>query len=175
MKQARLDHFVEEISKIWGPLNSNLVKKSKELVEDLIKDSSAESWMIDLIKEQLPAKEIYRSKQHGFVLMGHLEKLGDMSPPHDHGSGWVIYAVLQGESKMGLFNRVFFPDGTMDVVQKEATILKAGECSVYLPGDIHNTHTLKDNTVMLRLTSCDFHKELEEGRLIRYLDNVTIW
>ncbi|CAL2104178.1 conserved protein of unknown function [Tenacibaculum sp. 190130A14a] len=175
MKQTKLDHCIEGISNIWGPLNSNLVKQSKELIENLIKNSATEDWVDDMLKNQLSFKEIYRSKEHGFVLMGHLEQEGDISPPHDHGAGWVIYAVLQGSSKMGLFNRVFFPDGTMDVVQKEATILKAGECRVYLPGDIHNTQTLKDNTVMLRLTSCDFFKEVEEGRLIRYLDNVTTW
>ncbi|WP_420552574.1 hypothetical protein [Tenacibaculum aiptasiae] len=175
MKQESLNHFIKELSKVWGPLTSDLTKKSKELVEELTQNCIGESWVDQLLKEQLPFKEIYRSEEHGFILMGHVEKKGDFSPPHDHGSGWVIYSTVIGQSKMGLFNRVFHPDGTMDIVQKDDYILNAGECNVYLPGDIHDTYTLEDNTLMLRLTSCDFLQELKEGRLVRYTNNHKKW
>ncbi|OIQ18123.1 MAG: hypothetical protein BM557_07875 [Flavobacterium sp. MedPE-SWcel] len=168
MKQESLNHFVKELSKVWGPLNSSLTKKSKELLEELTQNCIGENWVDELLEKQLPFKEVYRSEEHGFILMGHIENKGDISPPHDHGSGWVIYSTVIGQSKMGLFNRVFYPDGTMNIVQKDSYMLNAGQCSVYLPGDIHDTHTLENNTLMLRLTSCDFLKELEKGRLVRY-------
>lgn len=175
MKRKALDHFIEELSNIWGPLTSELTLQSKVLLEELMKASKQETWMEELKEQKLPFKEIYRSDKHGFVLMGHVEKRGDQSPPHDHGSGWVIYGTVEGQSKMGLYNRVFYPDGSMQVVQKDAYVLKAGECSVYLPGDIHDTFTLEENTVMLRLTSCDFLQELNEGRLVRYANTATHW
>lgn len=175
MKQDALNHFIKELSKIWGPLNSDLTKKSKELLQELTINSTGENWVDNLIKEQLPFKEIYRSEEHGFILMGHIENKGDISPPHDHGSGWVIYSVVQGQSKMGLFNHLLHPNGSTKLVQKDSFVQKAGQCSVYLPGDIHDTHTLEDNTLMFRLTSCDFFQEIEEGRLVRYTNEIDKW
>ena len=175
MKQESLNHFIEELSKIWGPVNSDLTKKSNQLMLELTQNCIGESWVDDLLKEQLPFKEIYRSEEHGFILMGHIENKGDISPPHDHGSGWVIYSVVQGQSKMGLFNRLFNPDGTINLVQKDSFIQETGQSSVYLPEDIHDTHTLEDNTLMLRLTSCDFFQEIKEGRLVRYSNDYKKW
>lgn len=175
MKQASLNQFIKELSDIWGPLDSDLTKKSKQLLELLATNCLEEDWVKELIQKQLPAKELYRSEAHGFVLMGHIEQKGDSSPPHDHGSGWVIYSTIIGQSEMGIFGRVFHQNGTMSLVQKDSYILEEGQCTVYLPGDIHSTHALQDNTLTLRLTSCDFSQEFKQGRLIRYPNTTRKW
>ena len=175
MIKITLNQFIEALSNIWGPLDSDLTHKSKQLLEQLAASCLEEDWAQALIQEQLPAKEIYRSEEHGFILMGHVEQKGDSSPPHDHGSGWVIYSTVSGQSKMGIFGRVFHHNGTMSLVQKDSYVLEDGQCAVYLPGDIHDTYTLQNNTLMLRLTSCDFLQEYKEGRLIRYSNTAKKW
>lgn len=175
MKQNALNTFTTELSKTWGPVSSSLTFKSKALLEDLIKYCEGEDWVTDLLDNQYPEKEIYRSEEHGFLLMGHVEPAGFTSPPHDHGSGWVIYSVVQGEVEMGMFHRVIHQDGVFNLVQKDSYVVSPGQCSIYLPGDIHDAKSLEDNTLMLRLTSCDSQDEIEGGRLVRYTTNYQKW
>ena len=170
MNQAALNIFVQELSKIWGPLSSSLTFQAKSLLQNLIRNCEGEDWVNDLLENNYPEKEIYRSEQDGFLLMGHVEQKEDRSPPHDHGSGWVVYSVVQGSVEMSIFQRVVDPDGAFHLVQKDSYIVSPGQCSIYLPGDIHATRTLQDNTLMFRLTSCDFHDEVRGGRLVRYLN-----
>lgn len=175
MNNTALNTFVTELSQVWGPLTSELTKQSKQLLETLAINCKDEDWLNDLAKNKYPAKEIYRSKEHGFILMGHVEDEGEQSPPHDHGNGWVLYSTVTGNVEMGIFHKVISTDGNLNLVQKDAYDLKPGECSVYLPGDIHDTTSKVNGTVMLRLTSCDFSKEVEEGRLVKYQGNVKKW
>lgn len=175
MNKISLEKFVTSLSKEWGEPSSELTLTSKLLLQELTETCQHDDWFQTLLSEQTPVKEIYRDEQHGFILMGHVEHKGELSPPHDHGDGWVLYATVNGQVNMGLYNKVTRNDGGFDIVQKDSYPLKHGQCSVYLPGDIHDTHTVEDNTVMLRLTSCDFNKEFEQGRLIRYTENVSKW
>jgi hypothetical protein len=78
-------------------------------------------------------------------------------------------------SKMACSMKIFQSDSNLKVIQKDRYIQEAGQCNVYLEGDIHDTTIHEDNTLMFRLTSCEFHKELSEGRLIRYLNNSDKW
>lgn len=175
MQNQSLKNFIEELSKIWGPLNSDLTKGAKKLLTELVINSVKENWVNELLKNKEPEAIVYKDDKHGFILQAHVEQKGDVSPPHDHGNGWVIYATLQGQVEMGIFHRVIQPDGNLKVIQKEQYVQTPGQCNVYLQGDIHDTKALEDNTLMLRLTSCDFMKEFKEGRLIRYLDNSERW
>ena len=174
MKNPALEKFKTELNRIWGPATSGLTKEAKRLLEELIVKCKDEDWVKDLLKEGLPYKEVYRSSEHGFILMAHIEQKGDVSLPHDHGDGWVIYATVSGQVDMGIFGKVVRNDGSFEIVQQDEYAQKDGQCSVYLPGDIHDTTTQIDNTLMLRLTSCDFFQELQEGRLSRY-ENVEKW
>lgn len=175
MKNDALNTFTTALEQIWGPLTSSLTHRSKQLLEQLTKDCINEEWIKALIANKDSVKEIYRSKAHGFVLMGHVEQKGDISPPHDHGNGWVLYSTVEGAVEMGIFNKIITADGQLNLIQKDQYELKPGECSVYLPGDIHDTTSLQDNTIMLRLTSCDFMEELSQGRLIRYMNSFEKW
>lgn len=170
MNQGALNTFTQELSKVWGPLSSSLTFQAKSLTQDLIRNCEGEDWVSDLLKNKEPEKEVARSEEHGFLLLGHVEQKEDTSPPHDHGCGWVVYSVAQGSVEMGIFQRVVDPDGTFHLVQKDSYIVTPGQCSIYLPGDIHATRTLEDNTLMFRLTSCDFHEEVRGGRLVRYVN-----
>jgi hypothetical protein len=176
VSDTSLEKFTNALEACWGPVTSALTLTSKQLLEELAQTCQQDCWYAELVASKSPDKEIYRSDKHGFILMGHVENMGDISPPHDHGAGWVLYSTVTGQVDMGIYHKVIRQNGKLSIVQKDAYALKAGQCSVYLAGDIHDTHTVKNNTVMLRLTSCDFHQEVNEGRLVRFTkDNVEKW
>ena len=172
MKTNSLETFIQEIQKVWGPLATETVENSRRLMEALVKSSPGEEWSADLLgrASQELNEELYRDATHGFMLMAHSENEGRYRIPHNHGSGWVIYAVLGGEVEMRTYNPMVTPKGQMQVVRKDSYRMKAGDCKVYLPGDIHDTRCISKNVVMLRLTSCDLKVEDREGRLIRYVE-----
>lgn len=175
MNNKHLNKFITSVNNIWGEPSSSLTLSCKLLLEELTKTCQQDEWYQALIENPSAAKEIYRDQQHGFILMAHVEHKGELSPPHDHGDGWVLYATVTGQVDMGIYHKLTRKDGSITIVQKDAYSLNPGQCSVYLPGDIHDTHTIEDNTIMLRLTSCDFNREFEQGRLSRYIDNVEKW
>lgn len=168
MKNEKLLTLEKKLEQIWGPLNANLALASRTLLEELLANSSEDKWLKNLIKENKPETVLFRNEKYGFILSSHVEHIADISPPHDHGNGWVIYCTAIGNTRMGIFHRVEDSEGTLRAVQKNEYDLGQGQCSIYFPGDIHDTTTTVNNTLMLRLTSCDFHKEVKEGRLIRF-------
>lgn len=166
MKQNSLDKFIENLRSIWGPLDSKLVMESQKLMEELARTSFSESWLQGNLSQ---GRELYRDPKHGFVLLAHSETKDLYRQPHDHGSGWVIYAVLMGEMEMGAYARIQPTDSKQSkIVRRESYRVKEGEARVYLPGDIHETRCVSDSVLMLRLTSSDLKIELKAGRMHRY-------
>lgn len=104
--------------------------------------------------------ELHRDPDHGFLLLAHRERAGRYRAPHDHGLGWVIYAVARGEVELGTYARI---DGHL--VRRGVERLGPGDARVYLPGDIHDTRIVSDDVVMLRFTSRDL--KAEEARATR--------
>lgn len=168
MKKDSLTKFIEEVRKIWGPLDSKLVMKTQALLEDLVHAPISEPWLAALQGDLDESRELYRDTEHGFILLAHTENEGLYRHPHDHGNGWVIYAVQQGEIEMGTYGRIE-RQGSIEIVQREKYRMAAGESRVYLPGDIHDTKCISSSILMLRLTSCDLKTELQEKRMHRYV------
>ena len=119
---------------------------------------------------------MYRDPAHGFVLLAHTEQAGLYRPPHDHGRGWVIYAMQQGESEMGTYARIENPDGSVKLVKRGATLVRPGQLQVYLPGDIHDTRCVSGPALLFRFTERDLKKEdQEEHRVTRYVERDGVW
>jgi len=125
----------------------------------------------------IPAnKELYRDPQHEFVLLAHSECAGLYRPPHDHGRGWVIYAMQQGEIEMGTYARINNRDGSAKLVKRNTTVVRPGQVQVYLPGDIHDTRCLSGPALLLRFTERDLRKEdQEEHQVTRYVERDGVW
>lgn len=101
---------------------------------------------------------------------------GQYRPPHDHGRGWVIYGVQQGEMEIGTYSRVQEPDGSGRLVRRETYLLRPGETRVYLPGDIHDTRCTKGPVLYYRFTDRDLKKEESEGhKITRYVQSNGVW
>ncbi len=169
MENESLAKFIGEIRKVWGPLDSGLVMKSQAALEELVRAPVSEPWLAALQGELHESRELYRDPEHGFILLAHTEREGQYRQPHDHGEGWVIYAVQRGKMEMGTFGRIE-REGGAEIVRRDKYEVKAGESRVYLPGDIHDTRCISSSVLMLRLTSVDLKSELLAKRMRRYAE-----
>jgi hypothetical protein len=176
MVKDSLEAFIERVRTVWGPLSSELVASCWQYSEALLKASNTEQWLAALVRDAPAYQELYRDPTHGFVLLAHAEYAGLYRPPHDHGRGWVIYAVQQGEIEMVTYVRIEEPDGKVRLVKRDATLVRAGQVKVFLPGDIHDTRCVTGPALLFRFTERDLKKEdKEEGRVTRYVERDGVW
>jgi len=168
MQKTGLETFISNVKKHWSGLNTETVEAVRQLLIDLTKSSMDEPWLKDIIDERPAAKELYRDPENGFILLVHSEDKGMYRHPHNHGAGWVFYAVQSGEIAINTFKQITSTNGETHLVSRGADVIASGGCRVFLPGDIHDTKCLSDTFIQYRLTSTDFKKEIHEGRLIRF-------
>lgn len=173
MAGTSLTTFIDATRAAWGPLSSELVAGRREGLLRLLQAQPSEPWLAALHAEAPANRELHRDAAHGFLLLAHAEPAGLYRPPHDHGRGWVIYAVQRGEIEMGTYARIEDADGRVRLVKRNATLVRAGEVQVYLPGDIHDTRCLTGPALLYRFTDRDL--KAEEGRMTRYVDRDGAW
>lgn len=163
MSETTLDATIDELYEIWDLPSEPTPKRCHELMERLAASDTSEPWLADFWSDDVEGRELYRSPTHGFLLLMHRKRRGDYVPPHDHGKGWVVYAVQSGAMTLWRYDR----RAEGEVERREEETLHGGECRVYLQGDIHDTLCTSD-AVLLRLTSCDVFLERAEGRMVTY-------
>lgn len=168
MRHNALDDCIESIKSSWTGLNSQTVREVSKLLEKLISTPNSEPWLADLHRNKQESVELYRDHQHGFILLAHVERQGKYRVPHNHGAGWVFYAIQHGTMEMSTYRQVTDQTGRSYLVSHGTRQISPGTCQVYLPGDIHDTRCSSEYVLMFRLTSCDFSAEKREGRLIQY-------
>jgi len=170
------DTSIEGIKSVWGPLSTEVVAACRGHLEALLKAPATEEWLAALHEEAPANKELYRDPKDGFVLLAHTEPAGLYRPPHDHGRGWVIYAMQQGEIEMGTYARLEKPDGSVRLVKRGSSRIRPGQVQVYLPGDIHDTLCMAGPALLFRFTERDLKKEdKEEHRVTRYVERDGVW
>ncbi len=176
MTNSSLETFADRVGSLWGPLTTELVVGCRKQLETLTGASATEAWLAALTCAMAPRTELYIDPVHGFVLLGHAEPAGLYRAPHDHGRGWVIYAVLAGEIEMGSYGRILGEDGTPRLVKRNATLVGPGQVQVYLPGDIHDTLCVAGPALLLRFSDRDLQVEDRvEHRLTRYVECGGVW
>ena len=171
MAKNSLDTYIERVTSNWGLLSSEVVANCRRDLEELLKATVMEEWLAMLHTEAPETKELYRDPVHGFLLLAHTESPGLYRPPHDHGTGWVIYAVQRGETEMGTYVRIQDARGKMQLVKRDSSVVQPGQIRVYLPGDIHDTRCTAGPLLLYRFTSCDLKKE----NVTRYAQRNGAW
>lgn len=174
MHQDALAHFIAHVRATFGPLTTEMVGSVRAQLERLASAPASERWLASLHEESPASKELYRDATHGFVLLAHSEPTGLYRPPHDHGRGWVIYALQRGEMEIGTYARVEDAGGVR-LVQRDASRLRAGDARVYLPGDIHDTRCVSGPSLLFRFAERDLKQEEREHRLTRYVARDHVW
>lgn len=176
MARSTLETSIEGIRAAWGPLSTEVVAACQRHLEDLLETPVTEEWLSALHREAPANREIYRDPQHGFVLLAHSEHAGLYRPPHDHGRGWVVYAMQQGAIEMGTYARIKSQNGSAKLVKRNSTVVRPGQVQVYLPGDIHDTRCVTGPALLFRFTERDLKKEdKEEHQVTRYEERDGVW
>lgn len=170
MTVTALDIFAGRVRDGWGPLSSELVANCAVHLSELICAPSSDHWLAKLRQELPESRELYRDPVHGFVLLAHTEAEERYRPPHDHGSSWVIYGVLQGAMEMSTHARI--DDGPERLVKRGATLVQPGQVQIYLPGDIHDTLCVSGPAIQFRFTARDLRLETT---MTRYTEVDGIW
>lgn len=168
MTSNAIETFGKQVSAAWGSLSSDLVAACRIEFSTLLQASPHEPWLAALLRDRPANEELYRDAQAGFVLLAHTEVEGLYRPPHDHGRAWVIYAVQHGAIEMRTFGRLGSGDRP-ELVQRDSSVLRAGDVQVYLPGDLHDTRCLSEGALLYRFTERDLKVEDKvERRVTRY-------
>lgn len=176
MAMNSLEKFHDGVRRIWGPLSSERAAGVRQQLEALLGASCKENWLALLHKTEPAREELIRDPDHGFMLMAHAEHAGLYRPPHDHGRSWVVYGIQDGELEIGTYARIEDGAGGVQLVQRDVTVLRAGEARVYLPGDIHDTRCLSDTALLFRFTERDLRVEDQEHhRVTRYEQRDGLW
>lgn len=176
MDNNALSTFIQRTRASFGPLTTELIASVHAQLERLVQTPGTERWLQALHEERPASKELYRDAEHGFVLLAHSEPAELYRPPHDHGRGWVIYALERGEMEIGTYARVQDSDGRVRLVKRDMSLLRAGEARVYLPGDIHDTRCLVGPSLLFRFTDRDLKKEEREAHQVtRYIARDNVW
>ena len=176
MAKNSLHTLIEAMEVDWGPLSTKLISDARRHMQQLLKAHADENWLAMLYDESPTNKELFRNAKHGYMLLAHTEPTGLYRPPHDHGRGWVIYAIQQGEIEMGTYARIEGANGNPQLVKRNTTLVRAGEVQVYLPGDIHDTRCVNGPALLFRFTERDLRKEdSEEHRVTRYVEQNGVW
>lgn len=170
-----LETFITSVKSVWGPLTTEIVEQSQTFLRDLTRASIAEEWLAELYRNPPEDKQLHRDPIHDFFLNAYVEEEGRYRVPHDHGAGWVVYAVQHGEMEMGTYARILNANGEIRLVRRDVQRMRAGDCAVYLPGDIHDTRNVSKSALLFRFTSCDLKKESKEGRMTRYVQQNGVW
>lgn len=61
-------------------------------------------------------------------------------------------------------------------MKRDATLVRAGQVKVFLPGDIHDTRCVTGPALLFCFTERDLKKEdSEDGRVRRYVERDGVW
>ena len=176
MPRSALDHFIESVRSDWGPLSTALVQQCRAHLAALTLADPREDWLAALHSERPAARELHRDPVQGFMLLAHTETQGLYRPPHDHGRSWVVYAVQSGELEVRTYGKMVDDRGHVQLVQRDTHVLRPGAASAYLPGDIHDTHCLRETALLFRFTERDLHHEDQvEHQLTRFVEQDGEW
>jgi hypothetical protein len=176
MTSNALDTFIARIGAGWGPIGTPLVAHCRQHLAELTLTDPAEPWLAALHSDRPVSRELHRGSAHNFMLLAHGESQGLYRPPHDHGRGWVVYAVQSGELEVGTYVRITDAGGRIRLIRRDMHVLRPGEARAYLPGDIHDTRCLSDTALLFRFTDRDLgHEDKVEHRLTRFVERDGEW
>ncbi len=172
MTSSALDVFTSRARNAWGPRTAGLIADCKAGLVQLLRAPSTDRWLCDLRNDRPETRELYRDQLHGFVLLAHTEAVGRYRAPHDHGSSWVIYGVLEGEMEMGSYTRIRDGKSESQLIKQELKLVRAGDVQIYLPGDIHDTRCVSGPAIQFRFTARDLSLE---SNMVRFVDVDGAW
>lgn len=113
-------------------------QKVRELLEELLKNKAFVTEVCGP-EAEIGTHQIYRDKDHDFVVLAHVNGPARKSPPHDHGSSWAIYGQASKYTDMSEYDRLDGKSGAGSAELKHKTTyrLEPGMAGLYDVGAIH--------------------------------------
>lgn len=168
--ETSLHRYLGQLRSIWGSgQDPELPYRVKGLTERLLTSASPrERWIAKVIREGPETKELYRSRQHGFIFTGHVHAKGHRTHPHDHGPCWVLYGVYHGVSEITTYRRTDNGCllGSAILEKQQVRRLTSGSVILSLAGEIHSTFAAEPSVVF-----CFLSGELNQAGRYRYIHN----
>lgn len=164
MNQQQINLFFDELKLSWNKQNEETIKAGKSVMENMLKSEELKKYLANESANLAKGIELYRDSELGFILFAYSETKGLYRMPHNHGNGWVIYSVVEGIIEMGTYALI----ANTNLIKKEKHQMHKGDSEVYYPGDIHDTQSITDSVLILRLTSCDLKEEERQGRMKKF-------
>ena len=164
----KINTFIAVLKDSWITQSLDTLFKTKSLLEELVKDKVVLSSLQEKSTSLLNGSELYKDEKDGYILFAYSEQLGKYRLPHNHGNAWVVYAVVSGCVEMGNYINLVDTHNQSKLVLKNSEKLTAGDCRIYYPGEIHDTRTISETSIILRFTSSDLKVEEREGRMLRF-------
>ena len=169
MPTTSLDTFINAANAAWLDRARDPVEACRLALARLAGADPSEPWLASLLAEKPASRELYRHPDHGFVLLAHTENEGLYRPPHDHGRAWVVYAVQSGALEVGTYETVAGPSGEIRLVERDRSVIRAGEARAYRVGEIHDTRCLSETALLFRFTERDLrHEDQVERKVTRF-------
>lgn len=162
MNKNLIEQFKKNISTIWHLNEAEKILKSSAYFQQLLNEPEFKNKVVSQLTEEKSSIELIRSAEEGFILTVYSEPEGQHRSPHNHGSGWVIYGIIDGKMEMSTY------EFNGKLIFKENYSLEPKDFKIYLPGQIHDTRCKANKSIILRFTSCDLKQEEREGRMKRF-------
>lgn len=161
MTTPDLDRFLDAVRALQGGLTTERLRRLRVALGAL----AAQGPSGLPVTPDAPDVVLHHDAESGPMLLAHLVTAPAYRPPHDHGRGWVVYAVVSGAMEIGTWAHVDPGVGTPRLVCRDRFRVEPGDVRVFLPGDIHDTRAITDSVRLLRFTSCDLAAERDGGRM----------
>ncbi len=174
MENHALESFINNVKRDWSGLNTETVDAVRDHLIELTHQAGEEPWLASIKREKPASSELYRDLEYGYILLAHTEKKGLYRAPHNHGNGWVFYALQSGKMEMTSYKQITTHTDDIKLVSRGKEVLQKGDCRVLLPGDIHDTKCLSNDLIQYRLTSWDLTKEKKARRMVQYSKSATL-
>lgn len=163
MMNKKIEEIVTILKESWDFMDTKALSSIQKLMEEVCLEEREKE-----LDNFANGVEIYRDKELGFILSVFSETEGTYRVPHNHGNGWVIYSVVEGNVEMGNYFYWIKPPHESQLVLKNKMVMQKGDVQIYYPGDVHDTRCVSEKALILRFTSCDLKNEEIEGRMQRF-------
>jgi predicted metal-dependent enzyme (double-stranded beta helix superfamily) len=153
-----LDMFLADcratLTKDAGPAGREQVRQKLELL------TSDPGFLARHCKDAKPGLTVlYEDPKMGFQVLAHVNEKGRVSPPHDHGASWAIYAQAIEYTDMTEWERTDDGSDPAKAQLKPAKKyrLTPGHAGIYQDGKIHSID-YPDKSIFIRVTGTNLDR-----------------
>lgn len=156
-----LDEFVKDLRAAFAA-HDDLVGRANGVADVLQHLLRVGGWVQERLDnggyDALPGStyvdDTYGHPAPGFHITCGAQRMGQSNSPHDHGAAWVVYGTYEGAIEQTRWGWDY-ADGLLKprLSARTSFVQHPGEAAYFLPGEIHDTKSVADRSVVVRVES----------------------